>query len=96
MAKITCEELGILGCDETFTGTSPGDVVREVVEHLRTHHDMDMPDADTILEGDLTENPLDTVDPDVALVITRLREKLNLMPSESQELIVPPIDPNTV
>jgi predicted small metal-binding protein len=85
MEQVTCKELGVAGCDETFEGTSPGDVVRKAVEHLRDHHDIDLPDAETILEGDMTENPLDPVDEDAALIIVRLREALNLVKSETPE-----------
>jgi predicted small metal-binding protein len=82
MPKVTCSELGVMDCDETFSGKSAGDVVEQAVAHLRQHHDIDMPDAETILEGDQTENPLDPVDEDVALVIERLKEALNLNPPE--------------
>lgn len=49
--EIRMSDLGIAGDDAVFSGTTPGDVVEQVVGHLRSEHDVDMPDADDILAG---------------------------------------------
>lgn len=89
--RISGIELGVADCDFVAEGKSAGDVVEIMVEHLRDEHGLDMPDADTILEGNVKEDPLASVDEDVALVIERLTEKLNLEPPESPEFGGPPI-----
>lgn len=48
-----------------------GEVVAEVAEHLRQEHDIDMPDAEAIVMGDLKE---DRLDPKVGTITRRLRE----------------------
>ena len=87
--KVECKELGIKDCDFSASGETAGDVVREMVEHLRTEHSIDMPDADVILAGEVKEDPLELVDADVALVVKRLKEALNLVPSEEPRLKIP-------
>jgi predicted small metal-binding protein len=58
MAKeISCDELGIVGCDFIARGETAGDVVEQVVQHLHSEHDIDLPDADAILEGRVGDNP---------------------------------------
>jgi hypothetical protein len=66
-------------------------VVREVVEHLRAEHDIDMPDADMILAGEVKGDPLEIVDPAVNLVVERLTEALNIVPVEGPEAPKPTI-----
>jgi predicted small metal-binding protein len=95
MKKIECSELGIQDCDFTASGETAGDVVEQVVQHLRDEHDIDMPDADVILEGKVKEDPLASVEPDVALVIQRLTEALNIMPPEEPDMPEPPITRTT-
>ena len=80
--RIECSELGIEDCDFAASGETAGDVVREVVAHLRAEHSMDMPDADVILDGEVKEDPLELVDPAVELVVARLTEALNIVPVE--------------
>jgi predicted small metal-binding protein len=89
--SIECIELGIKDCDFVAGGETAGDVVRDVVEHLRAEHDLDMPDADTILAGELKEDPLELVDPSVRLVVERLTEALNIVPVEEPEIPKPSI-----
>jgi predicted small metal-binding protein len=89
--RIECIELGIKDCDFVASGETAGDVVREVVEHLRAEHDIDMPDADVILAGEVKEDPLELVDPAVKLVVERLTKALNIVPVERPELPEPSI-----
>jgi predicted small metal-binding protein len=96
MTKTTkCSELGVKDCDAVISGETAGDVVAEVVDHLRAEHDIDMPDADIILKGKVTEDPLDVVDPAVALVVERLTEALNLSPLERPTVPGPSIGRTT-
>ena len=89
--RIECIELGIKDCDFVAGGETAGDVVREVVEHLRAEHDIDMPDADVILAGEVKEDPLETIDPAVALVVERLTEALNIVPVDEPGIPEPSI-----
>jgi predicted small metal-binding protein len=91
MKKIKCSELGIKDCDYTARGETAGDVVTEMVEHLRSVHEMDMPDADVILAGEMSKDPLEVVDPGLALIVERLRENLNLVAPEGPQTPEPTI-----
>ncbi len=83
--KIKCKELGFQGCDFIAEGMTSGDVVKEIVEHLKNEHDINMPDADVILKGRMSDNPFTPVDKATELVIERLTEKLNInMPDGSE------------
>lgn len=82
MAKrIGCSDLGIENCDFTAGGETPEDVMEEMTDHLRRKHDIDLPDTDVILAGDMTDDPLGSVGPEVALTIRRLREVLDIDPT---------------
>lgn len=89
--KIKCTELGIEGCNFVAEGEATGDVVKEVVEHLRAQHDIDMPDADVILAGEKIEEPLKMVDPAVQVVVERLTEALDIVPLEGPDVLRPSI-----
>ena len=81
---VSCTDLGIHNCDWTATGETAGDVVEEVVRHMRKEQKIDMPDAQAILEGDSWENPMDdTMDPAVVTIVQRLRERLNLRDTDT-------------
>lgn len=49
--EINCSDLGIADCTYTAYGETAGDAVEDMVEHLRAEHDLNMPDADEILEA---------------------------------------------
>jgi predicted small metal-binding protein len=51
--QVSCRQLGIQDCSFSASGATPGDVTREVVDHIRAQHGIDMPDARAIMEGDL-------------------------------------------
>mgnify|MGYP001142071112 CR=1 FL=1 len=91
MKKIKCSELGVRDCDFIAKGESPGEVVKEVVEHLRAEHDIDMPDADAILAGEVGEEFTEVVDEEVALIVERLTTALNIVPPEEPEQPEPSI-----
>ena len=83
--EIHCkEDLRVEGCDRVFRGETPIAVVEEIVQHLRDEHDLELPDADAIVEGkvdaaSILEGPMD---PGAQVVLERLREKLGLQPRE--------------
>jgi predicted small metal-binding protein len=86
--KIECSSLGIKDCEFTATGETPGEVVEEMIEHLRSKHDLDMPDADTILNGELNSSSIGDANSAVSVIVKRLREALNITEStESTESI---------
>jgi len=81
MIRIHCSELGIADCDWVASGETPGDLVRDVVAHLGDDHGVDMPDAETILEGNYIEDPvMGDKDEGAAIIVRRLREALNIEP----------------
>lgn len=84
--RVECSELGVKDCDFAVSGETAGDVVKQVVEHLRAEHDMDMPAADVILAGKMRDDPVEMVDPAAALVVTRLKEALNIVPPDGPEM----------
>lgn len=79
---VDCEkDLGVVDCYYTAQGKTPADVVEKVVGHLRKEHHIDLPDADVILAGEMSDEPLTPgVEPRVELVIRRLWEKLDIHP----------------
>jgi len=82
--QVTCDEdLRIAGCDLVVEGEAPGDVAERVVRHLREEHDIDMPDAESIVAGDFDEEVLDK---EVRTVTRRLREALALPEGEDETL----------
>jgi predicted small metal-binding protein len=89
--KIKCSELGVRDCDFVAKGESAGEIVKEVVEHLRAEHDIDMPDTDAILAGEVGEDPVEVVDKNVALIVKRLTTALNIVPPEEPEQPEPSI-----
>jgi predicted small metal-binding protein len=91
MKMVEGSNLGIKDCGFVAKGESAGDVVEQIVEHLRAEHDLDMPDADVILGGELSRDPLEIVDPAVALIVERLTEALDIVPAEEGKLPEPSI-----
>jgi len=77
--EISCSDLGIHDCDWVAAGETAGDVVEQVVQHVRKQHKINVPDAETFMEGDFFEDPIGgTPDPGSATIVRRLREELNL------------------
>ena len=78
--QVRCDEdLGIQGCDFVASGEAAGDVVDQVVTHIRREHHVKMPAADAILTGAASSDPLTPgMDKAANTVIRRLRETLNL------------------
>lgn len=77
--ELSGKDLGIADCDWSASGETPADVVRQVVEHLRQEHDIDMPSAEAIIEGKATEEPImKSADETVRLVVRRLHADLDL------------------
>lgn len=82
--ELACTDLGIRDCDWVARGETAGDVVEEAVQHLRTKHNIKLPDAETIMEGDFFEDPIGgTPDPAAATIVRRLQEALNLQETDS-------------
>lgn len=74
--RIRCaDDLHVKGCDFVVHGEGPVELVEKVVEHLQEDHDIEMPDAETIVTGDLDEP---TLDPNVRIIIRRLRAALDI------------------
>lgn len=90
--EIGCGELGIQGCNYTASGDTPEEVVRKMVEHLRSEHEIDMPDAGAILTDTVGDDPLEDVGKGAALIIQRMTEKLNIVPGIKSKPARPIID----
>ena len=98
MFKVSGEELGLIDCTYVASGEIPGDVLKDMIEHLKTTHKLDMPDAEEILKN--PENPGDAVlifpklwletnsqmDEPVRLITERLVNKLKLSAGSYREI----------
>lgn len=77
--SLACADLGIQDCDWVVSGETPAEVVEQVVRRLRKEKGIKMPDPEAILEGDLTEDPLDDgIDEAAATIVRRLYEELDI------------------
>jgi predicted small metal-binding protein len=54
--ELNMADLGVANDSTVISGDSPGELVEKVVDHLRSEHNIDMPDADVIM-GDFTGAP---------------------------------------
>ena len=96
--KIEGSELGIEDCDFTVSGDKVDEILRQMVDHLRDEHGIDMPDVDVILEGKAGDYVLGKPDPDVALIVQRLIEALDIEPlpeTEEPRIPIPPVAGST-
>ncbi len=91
--QVTGAELGVEDCEFTATGEKIDVVLGQMVNHLRTEHGIDMPDVDVILEGKATGDPLGEPDADVALIVRRLVEALNIEPPATADKPDSPVPP---
>jgi len=82
MMIISSRELGIRNCDLVISGDRAGDIVARMVDHLRSEHDMDLPDADVIMRGKISEKPLAEADPGAVLAAKRMIDVLEIVPPE--------------
>ena len=48
--KIGCRELGILDCSFTANGEDTRQVAEQMIEHLRSQHQIEMPDVEYVLD----------------------------------------------
>lgn len=70
------EDLGIAGCEYVASGETPGDVVRDVKEHLKDEHNVDLPETEAILEGREFDETVIGASEDANIIVRRLREAL--------------------
>lgn len=93
--QISGRDLGVAGCDEVFVGPSVGDVVEQVVDHMRSEHNIKMPDPDFILEPTMDEPDIirdvaravtvEPVNDESAIIVRRMRDKLDIGRREDDE-----------
>lgn len=83
--EIACKTLGVKDCDYVAEGETAGDVVTDMVKHLRARHGIDMPDEEVIVSGEMRESILDEVDPEVKLIVKRLQEQLDVIRGQDFE-----------
>ena len=50
MLEVKCQDLGIVDCSYVARGKTPGDMLEDIVPHLRSEHDLDMPPSEELLE----------------------------------------------
>jgi hypothetical protein len=91
--EISCEALGVVGCTRRFRGETAGDIVDAARDHLRSEHDIDLPETEVILQSSESLDAEVFVDrfmnmgysKRAVLVMRRLRELLNVQtPSEDE------------
>jgi len=75
--QIKCKDLGFEGCQFRTRGATAEAVLQEIVEHLRAEHDVDVPDADVVLEALLEDGELE-VDEEVRPIVQHLFSKLDI------------------
>ena len=90
MIEVHGKDLGVEGCIYNASGETAEEVMKDMFDHLRKDHDIDMPPAEDILENrTMPSEAVDfhrgaAVDPSlprdegVRLVIQRLLEQLDL------------------
>jgi predicted small metal-binding protein len=86
--KVRCQEdLKIEGCDVVAQGETAGEVLREIVPHLRKEHNLDLPDVEEILAGKMSQDELfeGQEDEAVRLIVSRLHEALDIEPMDTPE-----------
>ncbi len=83
--EISCNKLGVENCDYVAEGETAGDVVTDMVKHLRARHGIDMPDEEVIISGKTRESILEQVDPQVKLIVKRLQEQLDMIRGQDFE-----------
>lgn len=83
--EIACNKLGVENCDYVAEGETAGDVVTDMVKHLRARHGIEMPDGEVIVSGEMRESILDEVDPEVKLIVKRLQEQLDVIRGQDFE-----------
>jgi predicted small metal-binding protein len=93
--KLSCSELGVTDCEFTASGETVGNVVEEMVAHLRDKHEINLPDADDILTGEMEEDPLENLDRTSSLVVRRMIEKLEIDSEDNPDLPKPIIGKTT-
>jgi len=94
MPKLTGADINVSGCSFTAEADTAGEVLRRMVEHLRSEHDIQLPDPETILGWDEDETQLDR---GARLALRRMRERLGLTKKGLDEpkmdpIQVPPIE----
>ena len=89
--QISCSDLGIQGCNFSATGETPGQVIREVVEHVQAEHNINLPDTNTILDGKIQVDYFGGNDPGAEIIVKRLIEKLDTYPPSGPDLPAPSI-----
>lgn len=91
--EISCDSLGVVGCNRRFRGQTAGEIVDKVSDHLRSEHDIDLPDREVILRTTENLDAQAAVDrfmgmgysKRAVLVMRRLRELLNVeTPTEDE------------
>lgn len=93
--KINCADLGVKDCDYTASGEAPIDALEDMLEHLQSQHDLDLPNADFILSGERIKSSEQEVEPGVEVIVKRLREVLQINETESEEQPQPTIGRTT-
>lgn len=68
------DDLGVTDCEYVASGETAGDAAQEMIEHLRSEHDVDMPDADVVTSDVNIEASTSAAQ----VIIKRLRDVLDV------------------
>ncbi len=82
--ELKCSDLGVANCDFVAKGDTPGEIVEQMVKHLRQEHNIHLPDPDEILQpGSVETSMLDFEEDhkDANIVVTRMRQALGIVDS---------------
>jgi hypothetical protein len=75
-------------CEFVASGETLAEIVEQMVKHLRSRYEIDLPDPEEILTGRTPADRLmdGRIGEDAALVVTRLREKLGIDVESERDL----------
>lgn len=87
--ELRCSELGVADCDYVARGETTGDVLEEMIDHLQDEHDVELPDAEEMIEDRVDEDELDS---EARIILDRLQERLAIAEEEGPDVVGKDLD----
>jgi predicted small metal-binding protein len=87
--ELRCSELGVADCDYVARGETTGDVLEDMSEHLKTEHDIELPETEEIVKGLVDEDDLDS---EARIIVDRLQERLAIAEGEDRDVVDSDVD----
>lgn len=83
MKELRCSELTVADCDYVARGETTGDVLEDIIEHLDEEHDVELPDAEDIIDDAVDEDELDG---EARVIVNRIQERMAIAEAGGAEL----------